>query len=124
MKQFTRYLISIGISIMLAGLVFGYELQYYDINQHLGLVISNAAFVSGAVMIVAGLLCFVANSGGIDALAYVIYRVKNKFRNVISESYTEFVEIRRENRGIAVDNMFVVGAVMIAIAVVTALLDI
>ena len=123
MKQFTRYLISIGISIMLAGLVFGYEIQYYDINQHLGLVISNAAFVSGAVMIVAGLLCFVANSGGIDALAYIVYRVKNKLGNIISDNYTEFVKSRREKERIAIDNMFVIGGVMIIVAVVSAMFD-
>lgn len=123
MKKHTRYLITIGISIILAGLVFAYELQYYDINNYLNVIISNSAFVSGAVMIVAGLLCLVANSGGIDALAYIVYRVKNKLGNIISDNYTEFVKSRREKERIAIDNMFVIGGVMIIVAVVSAMFD-
>lgn len=122
MKKFTRYLITIGIVAFLTGFIFVYELQHYDINQHFGTIISNSAFVSGAFMIVAGLLCFVYNSSGTDALAYVIYRLKNKFTNVVSENYTEFVKGRRENKKIEVNNMFVVGGIMIVVAVVMSLL--
>lgn len=122
MRRLTRYLITIGVSVALAALVFGYELQYYDIKCYLNVIISNSAFVSGGVMIVAGLICFVSNSGGIDALAYVLYRVKNKFSNVISDNYTEFTKARRDRKNIAVDNMFVVGVVMIVVSVVTALI--
>ena len=121
MKRFIRYLISICISVVLVGIVFAYELKYYDIKHNCLLIISNSAFVSGAVMIVSGLLCFAANQGGTDAIAYVIYRVKNRLRNVISENYTGFVKAHRESKRIAVDNMFVTGGIMIAVAVVTAL---
>lgn len=122
MRKLTRYLITIAISLIVAGLVCGYELQYYDVKRHLGMIISNSAFVSGVVMIVAGLLCVVSNGGGMDAFAYVLYMVKNKFRNVTPDNYTEFVKDRRENKIVAVDNMFAVGAVMVMVAVVAAIL--
>lgn len=43
-------------------------------------------------------------------------------RNVMPDNYTEFVKDRRENKTVAVDNMFAVGAVMVMVAVVAAIL--
>ena len=122
MKRLTRYLITFGITVFLAGVVFVYEMQYYDIKTQLWLIISNSAFVSGIVVLMVGLLCFVSNKGGMDALIYVIYRVKNKFRNIISENYTEFVNVRREKNGIKTDNMMILGGSAIIIAIIATLI--
>ncbi len=121
MKRFIRYLISICISVVLAGIVFAYELKYYDIKNNCLLIISNSAFVSGAAMIIAGLLCLVVNQGGVDAVSYTIHRIKSRLKKVISENYTEFVRVRRKSKKNSVNHIFVAGGIMIALAVVTAL---
>ena len=121
MKRCIRYLITFGIAFLLAGIVFVYELQYYDIKQNLGLIISNSAFVSGMIIMMTGLLCFVANKGGMDALIYAIYRIKNKFKNTSTENYTEFVNDRKEKNKLSTDNMLIIGGIMIIISLLTAL---
>ena len=122
-KRFTRYLITICVAVVLAGIVFAYELQYYDIKTQFWLVISNSAFVSGIVILMVGLLCFVSNKGGMDALMYVIYRVKNKFKNIVSDNYKDFTHNRMEKNDVPIDNMLTVAGVMIAVAVITAVIN-
>lgn len=121
-KTFRRYLITVLAGLIITGAVFLYEIQQLDIHKQLFTIISNSTFVSGALMLLAGLMCLVSNGGGFDAFAYLSYRVRKRFKKKKKgpDGYYEFVTNRKERNKILLDNFFVTGAVLAAVAGVTA----
>ena len=108
---------------MFTGAVLILQIQYYDIKKDILKIISNAAFVSGAFMLLAGLLCFVSNGGGFDAFAYLGYRIKKQFKKKKNgpDGYFEFVTERQEREKIPLGNLFLVGVILVAVSFVTAI---
>ena len=123
-RIFRKYLITALVGLVLAGAVFAYQTQQYSIKTDLLTLISNATFVSGILLFMAGVFCFVSNGGGFDAFAYLGYRMKKAFRkkNNGPDGYFEFVTARREKDKLPLANLFIVGGVLLVIAIVTAVL--
>ena len=123
-KTLRRYLITALVGLVFAGAVFVYEIQIYDIHRDMLIIISNSAFVSGALMCLSGLFCFVSNGGGFDAFAYLGYRVKKQFKKKKDgpDGYYEFVTDRQEKNKIPLGNLFWIGGIFVAVALVTALM--
>lgn len=123
-KVVRRYLITALVGLVLAGAVFAYQTQYYNIKKDWLTIISNATFVSGILIFLAGVFCFVSNGGGFDAFAYLGYRMKKTFskKKQGPDGYFEFVTGRREKDNIPIANLFLVGGVLLTIAIISALL--
>lgn len=123
-KIFRRYLITALVGLVLAGAVFAYQTQQYNIKTDWMTLVSNATFVSGILLLMAGLFCFVSNGGGFDAFAYLGYRMRKAFRKKKNgpDGYFEFVTARREKDKLPLGNLFAVGGVLLVIAIVTAIL--
>ena len=77
-KILKRFLITALVGLVLAGAVFAYQTQQYNIKTDWLTLVSNATFVSGILLFMAGLFCFVSNGGGFDAFAYLGYRMKRQ----------------------------------------------
>lgn len=124
-KTLRRYLITALVGLVFTGAVFAYEIQIYDIHKELLMIISNSTFVSGALLCLAGLFCLVSNGGGFDAFAYLDYRVKKQFKKKKNgpDGYFEFVSDRRQKDKIPFGNLFLVGGFLVAVALVTAMLN-
>lgn len=123
-KTLKRYLITALVGMVFTGAVLALQIQYYDIKKDMLKIISNATFVSGAFMLLGGLLCFVSNGGGFDAFAYLGYRIKKQFKKKKNgpDGYFEFVTDRREKDKIPLGNLFLVGGILVVISFVTAMI--
>ena len=124
-KILKRFLITALVGLVLAGAVFAYQTQQYNIKTDWLTLVSNATFVSGILLFMAGLFCFVSNGGGFDAFAYLGYRMKKSFSKKKKEGpdgYFEFVMDRREKDRLPLANLFIVGGVLLVIAIITAVL--
>jgi hypothetical protein len=123
-KTLLRFLITALIGLVLFGAVFAYQAQHYDINKDLVLLISNGAYVSGVVLLMSGLLCFVANGGGLTAFTYLTYRVRNRFKKNPEpiKGYLEYVIEHHGKKRIPLSNMFIVGGVLLVVAIITAII--
>lgn len=123
-KTLLRFLITALIGLVLGGAVFAYQAQHYDINKDLLLLISNATYVSGIALLMSGLLCFVANGGGLLAFGYLTYRVRIRFKKSKEpiKGYLEYVLEHQGKKRIPLLNMFVVGGVLMVVAIITAII--
>lgn len=123
-KTLLRYLITALVGLAIGGAVFAYQAQHYNISEHLVLLISNATYVSGVLLLMAGLLCFVANGGGLTAFGYLSYRVRSRFKKSDQpiQGYLEYVLERQGRKKIPLANMFVVGGVLMVVAIITAII--
>ena len=123
-KTLLRFLITALVGLTLAGAVFAYQAPHYDINKDLCLLISNAGYVSGMTLLMVGLLCFVANGGGLLAFGYLTYRVRSRFKKNKKpiQGYLEYVLERQERKKIPLLNFFVVGGVLMVVAIITAII--
>lgn len=123
-KLLKRCLITALVGLVLAGAVFAYQTQQYNIKTDWLTLVSNATFVSGILLFMAGVFCFVSNGGGFDAFAYLGYRVRKTFRKKKQgpDGYFEFVTARREKDKLPLLNLFIVGGALLVIAIITAIL--
>lgn len=123
-KKILRYLITALVGLAIGGAVFAYQAQHHNIKEQLALLISNATYVSGVLLLMAGLLCFVANGGGLTAFGYLSYRVRRKFKKTDEpmQGYLEYVLERQGRNKIPLANMFVVGGVLMVVAIITAII--
>ena len=123
-KLLKRCLITALVGLVLAGAVFAYQTQQYNIKTDWLTLVSNATFVSGILLFMAGVFCFVSNGGGFDAFAYLGYRVRKAVRKKKQGpyGYLEFVTARREKDKLPLLNLFIVGGVLLVIAIITAIL--
>ncbi len=123
-KIFKRYLITALVGLVFAGAVFAFEIQYYDIKKDILIIISNSAFVSGALICLAGLFCLISNGGGFDAFAYLGYRIKKQFKKKKNgpDGYFEFVTESQEKEKIPMGNLFIIGGILVIVSFVTAML--
>ena len=123
-KTLLRFLITALVGLAITGAVFAYQAQHYSISKDLCLLISNATYVSGITLLMAGLMCFVVNGGGLLAFGYLTYRVRSRFKkgNEPIQGYLEYVLERQERKKIPLLNMFVVGGVLMTVAIITAII--
>ena len=123
-KTLLRFLITALVGLAITGAVFAYQAQHYSISKDLCLLISNATYVSGITLLMAGLMCFVANGGGLLAFGYLTYRVRSRFKkdNAPIQGYFEYVLEHQKKKKIPLSNMFIVGGVLMIVAIITAII--
>ena len=123
-KKLKRYLITAAVGLVIVVAVFIYEIQIFDIRKDTFTIISNSAFVAAVLMLIAGVMCFVSNGGGFDAFAYLSYRIRKQFKKKKEDpdGYFEFVMDRRDRDKIPLGNLFLIGGVLLVVAIVAAIL--
>lgn len=111
-KNVKNLLITLGVETVAGGLVFWYESGNMSVSENLMRMLSDAFFVSGAIMFCVGLMFVVSNGGGLDAFAYMGKRIRHVFGKNHKEpfiKYDEFLKQRRE-RGKVPTGHFLLGA--------------
>ena len=82
---------------------------------------SDAFFIPGILLILGGLLMFVANEGSFDAIGYLMRSVIAKVvpgDRMKHETYAEYVERRNEKKVTGYSFLFIAGLVTVAISTV------
>lgn len=82
---------------------------------------SDAFFIPGILLILSGLLVFVANEGSFNAIGYLMRSVVTKLvpgDRMKPETYGEYVERKREKKVTGYSFLFISGLVSIAISTV------
>ena len=82
---------------------------------------SDAFFIPGILLILSGLLMFVANEGSFDAVGYLMRSVLRKLLpgdRFGHETYAEYVEHKREKKITGYGFLFIAGAVSVAVSTV------
>ena len=121
-KTLLRFLITALIGLAIGGAVFAYQAQHYNISKDLCLLISNASYVSGIILLFTGLLCFIGNKGGTLLICYLVYRIKAGFKKEAIQGFFEYVIINHNKKKIRLSNIFIVGGVLMIVAIITAII--
>jgi hypothetical protein len=125
-KLLTKYGITIGICGLMIWSVISIRTSELGAFSQLSTllryrVLCDAFTVPGMLLIMSGLLMFVANEGALDGLSYLGHYLKNMFipgsRNK-TKRYFDYVEGKREKRVKGFGFLFVVGGVCMLIALV------
>ena len=125
-KLLIRYGITIGVSALMVWSVISIRTSELGSFSQLSTmlryqVLCDAFTVPGMLLILSGLLMFVANEGAMDGLGYLGHYLKNMFlpgsRNK-TKKYFDYVEAKREKRVKGFGFLFVVGGVLMLIALV------
>ena len=123
-KTLLRFLITALIGLTIGGAVFAYQAQHYSISKDLCMLISNASYVSGILLLLTGLLCFIGNKGGSLIVGYLAYRVKACFirKKETVQGFFEYVILHHDKKKIPLSNLFIVGGVLMTVAIITAII--
>ncbi len=127
MKKIWYYVITLGVGLVFTLVLvalFGTFTQTSDVIIYQNL--SNAFFVSGAVLFGVGVVVFTGNGGAYDMLKYGFIKFIDRFRkDVVNKKYHTFYDYHEAQKAKQRSflHLVVVGAVLIAIAVVFLLLN-
>ena len=123
-KTLLRFIITALIGLTIGGAVFAYQAQHYSISKDLCLLISNATYVSGILLLFTGFICFIANKGGSLIVGYLAYRVKAIFKRKKEtiQGFFEYVLLHYDKKKIHLSNIFIVGGVLMTVAIITAVI--
>ena len=125
-KLLTKYAITIGICCLMIWGVISIRTSELGEFSRLSVllryqVLCDAFTVPGMLLILSGLLMFVANEGALDGLGYLGHYLKNMFipgSRSKTKKYFDYVEAKREKRVKGFGFLFVVGGVCMLIALV------
>lgn len=132
MKKMLPYIVTLAVAILITLLVSRYEesvlaLSSPSINFSLKRRICDGFFVSGSLILSFGGLIAIAEHGGLDAIRYAFYRMKERFvhprvEERDNDGYYEYVKSREERKKAPFLHFVVIGALFIALSLALALI--
>lgn len=132
MKKILPWIVTLAVAILITLLVSRYEaavlaLSSPNIDFSLKRRICDGFFVSGALILSFGGLVAIAEHGGLDAIRYAFYRLKERFihsrlEERDNDGYYEYVKSREAREKAPFAHLLSVGALFIALSLVLALI--
>lgn len=121
MKKIIKYIITIGIGLVIALIIANSKNIFSETNnKNIYHILSDSFFVPAIIITGFGLLIYVSNEGIFDGLTFAIMSFIQMFKKKLEKKYDSFYEYKERKKANKMPVKFVLisGLILMAIAII------